>query len=174
MKITTATFTVLLILTGCVSQPNWGTEVGGLSCRLQTLDTSPLLAIAIRNQSDVPVSLPTLNDGVPRLTITIQEEPEVLSPPSFGGAVPTKRIISPGDTYTFTLIDAYLLFYGKPNDNGWAPFKPEEKTYHIEATVHTDAGDLVAPPFPLEMKDKWTAEQSAALLRFEGAPSKRR
>ncbi len=169
MKRITTALSALLILTGCASQPEWSPAVGGLSCRVHTLDDSPLLTVAIRNQSDAPVSLPTWNDGVPRLTIKIREEPEVLSPPSFGGAMPTKRVVPPGETYTFPLIGAYLLFYGTPTDDGWTPFVPTDETYHILATVHTDTGDLVAPPLPMKLKER-DAEQAESTVPVKAAP----
>lgn len=139
------------MLGACASVPRRGSDLGSISCRLHR-DESGLLTLSIRNSGQGPVELPTWNEGVPRLTVTIQEEPKVMSPPNFGGARHSSRTIPPGDGMAYPLSKDYLLFYGTPTEGGWSRFTPADRTYHVQVTLETKAGPIVSNVFGTRLK----------------------
>jgi hypothetical protein len=139
-------------LSGCASQAvPWGPETGGLVCRLHTINEQREIAITIRNQGNTSVELPTWNKDVPRLKISLLEEPAVRSPAKFGGALESSRTLKPGEAYTFRLLDGYLLFYGIPNKIGWTRFQPTDRAYHVKVSVETPAGPLESNVFETQL-----------------------
>lgn len=140
---------LIFLLIGCDFRGVWGPEVGGLTCRLHKTKNEGVV-VSICNKSANPVTLPTLNDEVPRLTLTILEEPSVISVATFGGALSTSKVLQPGEVYRYDFRYHFPCIV-TPEGDAVIRFTPTDDFYHLKVTIETEAGDITFPIFKTKL-----------------------
>jgi hypothetical protein len=91
----------------------------------------------VENVGEAPIALPVWEaaEPVPRIDLGIREEPEVKSPSRFGKLTSALYVVPAGGNYRVRVGGAYFIAYGKLDREGWIRFKPQERPYHVTATM---------------------------------------
>jgi hypothetical protein len=150
------------------AHPETEAEVKGLRCRLflhplqsqggplQIAGSSriPNLVFEIENVGDRAFSIPVYlaYPPIPRLRLEIREHPEVQSPIALGNAVHGSYRLKPREKLVCNVSADYHVAFGRKKGSDWVHFDPEDRLYHLTATVKVSSGELVSNVLSTRLK----------------------